>query len=530
MTASAAQRRADAARIMRNPKLAKERDRWIALWNYLLTSEIEAGTQFLRTVPEGGLFAVLGDTHDVVPLPRRGGDRWHAYFHSTYGFGEREPAARFLYDALRSYAFTYGERVELRRFAAYNQTTRTVYLSAYDGHLYKLEGSEQITVETQGIDGVFFADDDGGLGVEPEVGQHGLLLPRLANPNFMEAKGSITPEQQRMALIVWMFAVAFPDLMPTKPILLLEGIKGSGKTSVVTLLQLVLQGMKRPISLRRDREDDFGVQLLRNPIALLDNLDSYIEWLPDALCAYATGAVWEKRRLYTDDETVILRPHAFIAFTTRNPASFRRDDVVDRCVILHFDRRTSFRRMSKLEKGILDDRPKLFGEYLWYIGRIVEVLREGDHESDADEAYRMADFVSFSRVVARVMGWTQETVNDLMQALQADRDAFLIEEDPLIDILNMWITYVYGAHLKKPPNRGRLISIFELASELEHLAETNGLPWKESARTLRQKLRMPHMEAAFRIEQYTHNGHPAFRLWKKTDLRAVGDDEVEAST
>src|SRR5689334_22385399 len=119
MSTSAAARRLGAMRILRSTKIAKERDRWIALWNFLLASEIEAGTSFLRTVPEGQLYAILGDTHDVVSLPRRGGDRWHAYFHSTYGFGEREPVARFIYDALRSYVFTYGERVELRRFAAY---------------------------------------------------------------------------------------------------------------------------------------------------------------------------------------------------------------------------------------------------------------------------------------------------------------------------------------------------------------------------------------------------------------------------
>lgn len=520
MSILAATQRARAARILRSAK-GKERDRWIALWNFILASEIEAGTLFVRAVPDGQIFAVLGSTHEAVPLSRRGGDRWHAYFHSTYGFTEHEKVSRFIYDTVRAHAWTNGERVELRRFVSYNQETQTAYLSAYNGFFYKIEGAEHITVESQGVDNVFFADDDGGAPVEPDVGPHGILLDRLANPNFIDGDRSsgITPEQQRMALITWMFAVAFPDLMPTKPILLLEGVKGSGKTSIVSLIQLALKGAYQPITLRKDREDDFGIVLLHHPIALLDNQDSYIEWLPDAICAYATGAQWERRKLWTDNERVIIKPRSFVAFSTRNPVSFRRDDVVDRLLILSFDRRLTFRRMARLESDITEERAQLLGEYLWYVGRIVDVLREGGTDDEADEKYRMADFAAFTRVVGRVFGWSKEAVDGLLVAMQAKRDAFLLEEDPLIDLITEWIEYQYNAKSSRRTNRGRLISIFDLASELETFAVERSLPWKESPRTLKLKLRAPHVEAAFTIEQLTANGHAAFRIWKKGDPR-----------
>lgn len=520
MTASAAIRRANASRIMRNTKL-KERDRQIALWNFVLTSELAAGTQFLRTIPDSGLYAVLGDTHEVVALPRRGGDHWHAYFHTTYGFGERELVAKFIYDTLRSYAFIHGERVELRRFAAFNQETLTTYISAYNGYLYKVAGASEITIEPQGTDGVFFADDDGGLPVTPDIGPHGILLPWLTGPNFIADRTTITPAQQQMALTIWMFAVAFPDLLPTKPILLLEGEKGAGKTSVVMLLHLVLFGNDRPINLRKDKEDDFGIILLRNPVALLDNQDSFIDWLPNALCAYATGAVWEKRKLFTDDGNVIIKPRAFISFTTRNPASFRRDDVVDRCVILRFARRTTFTDELVLKGEILADRARLLGEYLWYLGRIVDELHASAGTASQTEIHRMAAFAAFGRIVGRVLDWAPTAVDDLMRALQAERDAFMIEEDPLINVITEWLEHVYqapaAARLRRSSNRGRLITAFDLASELEFIADGKGLPWKESARTLTQKLRMSHIEVAFRIEQHTIGGNKAFRIWRKSD-------------
>jgi len=529
MSASAALRRACAARIIRNTKM-KERDRWIALWNYILANELELGTLFLRSIPDNQLYAVLGDTHQIVQLPRRGGDRWHSYFHTTYGLGEREKASGFIYDALRAYAFSRGEQVELRRFAAYNQATKTAYLSAYDGFIFKIESKAQITREPQGTDDLFFADDDGGIPIEPEIGPHGLLLPILTNPSFVEGdKTTITPAQQQMALTIWMFAVAFPDLLPAKPMLLLEGEAGSGKTSVIVLLHLILFGCDKPISLRKNKEDDFGVILLRNPIALFDNQDSYVEWLPDALCAYATGAQWEKRKLYSDDENVITKPRSFISFTTRNPASFRRDDVIDRSIILRFDRRKTFKDEAVLKAEILALRSKLLGEYLWYVERIVEELRKDDLDLTT-HAYRMAAFVSFGRVVGRVLGWTDQDVEALMAALQAARVAFLTEDEPLIDLLSEWLKVVYNSRVKVQSNRGRLISVFDLTNELEHLAEVGGRPWKETPRTLGIKLRTAHIDAAFRIERHTLGGHMAFRIWRRSDpsLEVVGGGDLTA--
>lgn len=517
MSVSAAELRASAARIIRDERL-KERDRWINLWNFILVKELEAGTTFLRTRPDDQLFAALGTTHEVVALPERGGEAWHAYFHSTYGFAKREKVSGFIYDTIRAYAWTHGQRVELRRFAAYRADTKTAFISAYDGHIFKIEGSEKITIEPQGVDDVYFADDHGGQAIKPDIGPHGMLLPRLTQPNFLSGDSiKITPEQQRMALTIWLFAVAFPDLLQTKPVLLLEGQRGSGKTSIVVHLQLVLFGSDRPISLREDKEDDFGIQLLRNPIALLDNQDTYLKWLANAICAYATGGVWEKRKLYTDDQNVIIKPHAFVAFTTRNPASFRRDDVIDRCVILRFDRRTSFADESELKAEVLADRAKLLGEYLWYVGRIVDVLRDESLQLKSASTYRMAAFVSFGRAVAHVMGWSVESLEAMLRAMEDERTAFLMEEEPVVDLLGAWLDYEVDSRYKRPSNKGRLIDVFDLANELEWLGDGIGRPFTDSPRILAQKLKSPPFEAAFRIQQYKLNGHPAFRIWRKTD-------------
>lgn len=497
-----------------------QRGRFLQLWNYVLSHELQSGSQFLVTKPDSAPYIVVGDTGEIMQLPRsgRGGDRWHAHFAQKYGLLEHETEARFVYDALRSYVLTSGARVELRRFAAYDRDARTAYLTSYNGRMWRLDGEEIVQLAC-GEDGIFFADDDEGVSIEPDIAAHGGILEQLVDLNFAPSGLSgISPAQQKMAMLVWIFALALPDLMPTKPLLLIEGLAGSGKTSAIQMIQLVLMGADRTMTLKKNNEDDFGVMLLRSPIALFDNTDSYIEWVPDAVAAYTTGGKFHKRRLYADDEMHTIRPHAFIAVASRNPSSFRREDVADRCLILRLDRRNSFMPMEAWKAQIAGDRARLLGEYLFYLNRVVAQLRADADSEDAveTEAYRMADFAAIARVVGKVLGWAADDVQGMMAALQGERDAFVNEEDPLRDMLAKWITY---RPRNGPANVGRLVDAQTLCTELESFAQAGQIPWKHTMRTLAQKIRSPHIESEFRIETNVVNGHRVFQIWRHTDAR-----------
>ncbi len=495
------------------------RGKKLGVWNYVLTTEIGFGTQFLVGKPGGQLYAVLGASAETVTLPRsgRGGDQWFAYFNQMYGLTERDDYAKFCYDSVRAYAIQHGAPTELRRFAAFDQVEHTAYLSAYNGTMYRLDGGDNVDIVPCGEDGVFFIDDDLGVHVEPDIGAHGLLIDRITSLNFASmGLSGITAEQQRMAITIWLFALGLPDLMPTKPLLILEGAQGSGKTSAVQLLQLALMGASKPLIISKNKEDDFGVLLLRSPIAILDNLDSYIDWIPDAVCAYTTAGFWSKRKLFTDEEETIIRPHAFIAVASKNPSSFRREDVADRCVILRLERRAEFTRFQQLKETIVNERPQLFGEYLYYINQIVREIRHGETVDPPNESHRMADFASLGRIVGRVLGWEASSIEELMLALQAERDAFINEDDPLIDLLAQWVDYKSKF---APPNRGREVTVFQLLAELESIAQAKEQKLKYSTRTLAQKLRSPHIEREFKIETLAVAGHKHYRIWRHSDPR-----------
>ena len=324
--------------------------------------------------------------------------------------------------------------------------------------------------------------------------------------------GGISAQQMKRAFIVWIFALAFPDLMPTKPLLILEGAPGSGKSLACQLLQLALLGKKKPIILSRNKEDDFGVILLRSPICVFDNLDAYIDWLPDAICAYTTAGEWTKRKFFTDAEELTLKPHAFIAVASKNPASFRREDTADRCIILRLERRDQFTRAQALDDEITQRRSQLYGEYLYYVNKIVAEIRNGVLDEKLDEGHRMADFAGLARAVGRVLEWTEEEIADLLVAVQGEQIAFINEEDPLTDLLHRWTNYrsKHGT-----TNIGREITLFALFAELESLAQGAGMTFYKSARMLAQKLRSPHVERDFIVQMFAPDGQKSYRIWRK---------------
>lgn len=491
-----------------------ERARLQAVVNYVIECENQDGSQFLCTQPDGEVYLVIASLGgEVAALPRMGAaDVLHSYLYARYGLSEREKWSQTLYDILRHHGYRHGARATVRRFAVWDLESRTAFLSGHNGKMWKLDG-ESITVEQNGEHAIFFLDDDGGVTVEPEIGDHGILLDSLLSLNFADTPGGVTHEQQRMAMTVWLFALAFPDMMPTKPFLLIEGAPGSGKSLAVKMMQIALLGDKKPMVMTT-KPDEFALMLLRSPLAMFDNLDSYVDWLPDQLCTYATSGVWPRRKLYTDDAEVVIKPQAFVAVASKNPSSFRREDTADRCIVIRLERRADFVPENKLEAQMRALRPKLFGEYLFLLNQIVSVIRADFYESTI-ESHRMADFAYFSRVVGHVLGWDPADIDAMILALQAERDAFIMEEDSLVELLTAWIKYRPNGI----SNVGREVGILSLFKDLESISQVQGLPFYKTPRMLVQKLRSPHLERDFVVQGTIVGGQKSFRIWRRTDAQ-----------
>lgn len=490
------------------------------IFNFILIRELADGTRFVVAKPDDTVYAIVGKLNRAVRMPKhgRGADQLFSYLHERYGLPERRPVTQEIYDLMRLYAFKHGDIVDARRFATWDGLLQVAYLSRYDGTVWALDGGRP-RVEPNGQEDLFFIDDDGGVPIEPDIGPHGMLFELLTDLSWSEsAPGGITADVQRDAFIVWMMSLAFPDIMPTKPLLLLEGTQGSGKSAALQMLQLAIMGHKKPLILSKNRENDFGTMLLRSPIAYFDNVDSFIDWLPDAVCAYATTGMWTQRRLYTDSDEATIRPHSFIAVASKNPASFRREDTADRCVVLRLARRKDFIRQAERESQVNVMRPKIFGEYLFYVNRMVQAIRDGILDEARKFSYRMADFAMMAHVVGAALDWEGGRVEEMLAGLQAERDAFASEGDPLFELLDKWLDYKPRA--QRYSNVGRPMTVTSLWSELETIATMHNIVFYKAQSVLAQKIRSSHLERKFVVENGpVMDGQPSYRIYRHTDPR-----------
>jgi hypothetical protein len=466
-------------------------------YNLALRVELKSDSLFIKALPKGTPYLVDGVTHRMFEISRRN-DEFLAYLFQRYGLNPEDWLTASLAAAFRATAIARGRPRTVRRFAFWNNDRKVCYLSRYNGTALRLAGANGIDVAPNGEE-VLFSDDDGGNApYTPDIAPHGALLPMLTSLNWAaNTPGHMRPIDQTRALTVWVLALAFPDLFITKPLLIVEGAPGSGKSASMQIIQQAVHGRTRPLIIGKKREDDFSTQILRSPIAVLDNVDSYIDWLPDAVCAYTTSGVWVKRKLYTDDDEHELHPQAFLAVASKNPASFRREDVADRTIVLRLDRRDDFTPMAVIRQQIESGREELYGEWVYYVNEVVTEIQK--HGMPMSSNHRMADWESFARVVGRVVGWTSEDVDEMMAALQRERDAFAGEGDSLVELISRW--------LDQSANVAREVTAQKLHDELGVLAAHFKKPLVRSANALAQKLRAPYLEAYFEIETSTGRGN-----------------------
>jgi hypothetical protein len=385
----------------------------------------------------------------TYPISERSG-RFADHLVYEYGLAKSEPLTKVVVDRLKGRCTNEAAPVPTARFAYWNKQRKFLCLSLYNGKYVKLSGTGQraandpnppglngISTEDNGTE-VMFLDDDGGQPLAETEIRKGFAEAVTAPKLFETLTGSMsltdslggTPELQKRLFFFWILASCFPHRFTSKPIAVMAGEMGGGKTSAVQAAQIILKGMPSTHIVQKSDEPSFWIKLLRSPICLLDNLDNFFPWLEDLFCAYATQGSWERKKLYADTDRVIIKPQSFIAATTKIPSNFSRIDVADRSLFFAFKRHEAFSEFWK--ENLHAARPALYAELLIILNRIVDTLK--DHKTRATN-YRMTEFANFCYAAAPVLGWTEEEVDQILAMAENSRQLVSGAVDPLISTI-----------------------------------------------------------------------------------------------
>jgi hypothetical protein len=308
--------------------------------------------------------------------------------------------------------------------------------------------------------------DNGNLGVvfpwrlneEPFTPKLGTPMNfRLLFENCFNNLIEMTVAQAEALLHAWMIFLLLRDAATARPLLALLGQPGSGKSTLFRRIYAFLYGGSKGLN-SITTADDFDHAVSGDPFVAFDNVDSFSGWLPDKLALSAAASDVIKRKLYTDSDLVVLKRQALVGITAHNP-KFRREDIVDRLVMLNFRRleKEEYRSETDILNKVLVNRDELWGALI----RDTQAVLATPMPSTADvPAFRISDFAKIGLWVARALGFEDDFRSALTLNVGEQKQFNLEEEQVLIDAIHNWL-------MKNPNVRDRYYGTGDLFSELE---------------------------------------------------------------
>lgn len=446
--------------------------------SYLLTWLDNEG-QFIRT-PEGDLYYLWNKEKRLYELDK---ERWHAWLHELTGVNPASTGFAILSNACKSAAILNSTIKQVMRLAYYDNDTKLLWVSRFDGTIYCLNG-DTIEEKVNGDAPVLFDDLHIWEPYEPDFSDNHLDATDIVAdiPNWEQPKHS-------WAYKVWTQSLFFNEICPTKPMMVLLGEKGSGKSMALRLLLRLLFGQWAQVSGVPTKPDDFSVTASHYHLYAMDNLDTLEGWLQDKLARISTGAMDEYRKLYTSKEMGILKYRCWIAVTARTPDTLRRDDLADRLLLLPLNRvQDADRRRESLFLTEIDElRNAWWGDLLTSLNAVVKQLQE--EELPATSTLRMADWEALGRVMSLQADkedlW-EETVVDLKLA----QNNFLADGEIVIEAVDTWLNNANPAK-QLASNVGRWTTARELYSEAQVLLFAGNKPdsdWPRSVKAFGKRL------------------------------------------
>lgn len=199
------------------------------------------------------------------------------------------------------------------------------------------------------------------------------------------------------------YAATLPLPHVGRLILNASGAMGSGKTTIGRILKRLVDPTA-PETVRLDPRD-FLQKASHAYLVMLDNQNTIPEWAADTLCRLVTGEADSKRRLYTDDEDVIIELRRAVLLNGINVPT-DRGDVLDRSLVVELERIPDQERKTEEELwerfGV--EHPKLLGAIFDTLSKAIAIKPS----LKLSRRSRLADWGEYAASVYEVMGWGAE--------------------------------------------------------------------------------------------------------------------------
>lgn len=184
------------------------------------------------------------------------------------------------------------------------------------------------------------------------------------------------------------------------PIEVIHGEKGASKTTTMRMNRSLIDPSPRDVISIPKAIQDLAITISNNYMPCFDNLDTISSEKSDLFCIASTGGGYSKRRLYSDDDELIVKFKSRITLNGTNVMA-TKSDLLDRCIVLTLERISEDER--KEERVVWDsfneDKPMILGAMFYALARAKRIYKT----VNLTKLGRMADFTRWVYAVAEAL-------------------------------------------------------------------------------------------------------------------------------
>lgn len=312
---------------------------------------------------------------------------------TKWGINASESIFRYIMQELMVFIAETAVETEMHKFAYYDEEKFTLYLYNSPKSIFKIT-KDSVTIIENGDEGVLFAelkDYKPFEIVNIDKNRNYLYECFIKNLNFEYNEYGIDVPK---LIEIWFFSLFFESILDTKPLFVVIGEKGSGKTSFLRRIGQFLIGDKFNVtSINADNKNLISM-VTNNYLIVIDNMDSPTTQINDALARISTGQVIKMRELYTTNKEVEYPVKCFVALTSRK-RQFQRDDISDRLICVFLKRFKDFTGEHGLKKKNMNMRNTIMSYAVSKLQVIIGNLKKNKDKS-FPTVFRIADFAEFA--------------------------------------------------------------------------------------------------------------------------------------
>lgn len=312
--------------------------------------------------------------------------------HSIWWINPTDIVYSFLIKEIEFHTIKCGNKVEIKEFSYYDKDKNILYIFNNGNKIIKIT-EKNIDIINNWNDNIIFLKKEHyqEWNYNKINNTTNYIQELLESINFDQS--IIVKEEYIIILKNYIYSLFFPELLSNRPILVFVWEKGSWKSYTFEILQKIFYGENVSLWTLQSKEDDIKSNLINEFWCIFDNVDWKVDdWKIDLLCSVSTWTSIKVRKLYKNNEIIITKINCFVWITTRNPY-FKRDDLCDRMIIVHFDRRNEWFESSNLsQEKFIQNRDYIMS---WLCRELQSKLKEIKKINNYKTNFRVSDFSNF---------------------------------------------------------------------------------------------------------------------------------------